>query len=310
MGSARPRWTLATDYWGQTSKKRVARLAARQFGRITRAQLDRLGIAESTIDYWLKSGYLIPALPGVYAVGHHAPDERARLFELALFAGPGAAVSHGTAANWRGWLRYPVATTHISTPRRIRARLPGVVFHSRRELEREFVNGVPCTTVTQTLLDLAATESRKLVLHALAQLDFERRLDAVALRTVCALGRRGSAALRLALDAYIPQLARTKSDLEDEFLLVCSRGGFPLPQVNVEVHGFEVDCYWPELGLVVELDGGANHGTPAQRNRDQRRALKLRAQGLAVVRYGWDQVSRNPETVLADLHRQPARRAA
>ncbi len=138
-------------------------------------------------------------MPRVYAVGHVAMDERARLFSLVLFAGPDAELSHGTAAYWRGWLRYRVSTTHISTPRRVAAPAAGVVVHGRRDLERELICGLPCTTVIQTLLDVAATESLRFVRRSLAQLDYERQLDVETVRAACGRGQPGSAALLAAL---------------------------------------------------------------------------------------------------------------
>ncbi len=301
-------WTYDPEYRVYTSKVRASHLAARQCGRITWAQLRALDVPTSTIDCWIETGYLIRVLPRVYAVGHAASDERARLFSLVLFAGPSAALSHGTAAHWRGWLGYPVAATHLSTPRRIRSVMRGVRFHSRRDLERVFVNGVPCTTVTQTLFDLAATEPIKLVRRALAQLDYQRSLSPETIRAACGRGRPGSAMLISALDSYIPQLARTKSDLEDEFLLLCVKHQITLPEVNVYVHGEEVDCYWPDIDFVVELDGGGNHGTRAQRERDQRRDLKLRARGVDVVRYTLHQVTHHGQDVAADASSQIDRR--
>lgn len=295
------RSTFTPHNEGYTSKVGVARLAAKQGQCVTWAQLRTRGVAESTIKRWTASGYLVRILPGVYSIGGPAGnDPRCRLSALVLFAGPHASLSHGTAAHWRGWLRYPVATTHVSTPRRIRSRVAGVTLHCERELEREFVDGIPCTTVTQTLLDLAATESRKLVHRALAQLDYERRLNATAIRAACGRGRPGSATLLEALDSYIPAMARTKSDLEDEYLYVCQRFGIPLPEVNVVLHGEEVDCHWPGDGLVVELDGGRNHSSAAQRHRDQRRALLMRSHGLTVVRYTESQVFHSQAEVAAD----------
>lgn len=291
----------------RTSKVRVAAVAADQFGRITWAQLRALGAAPSTIRRWIETGYLISVLPRVYAVGHSAPSEASRLFSLALFAGPNAAVSHGTSAHLRGWLRYPVNAIHLSTPRRIRTRLPGVVIHGGRDLQRELVNGIPCTTVTQTLLDLAATEPPKLVMRSLAQLDYERKLRPTAIRKACGRGRPGSANLLTALGSYMPQLALTKSDLEDDFLYLCQKFKIPLPQVNTTLHGVEPDCYWPQYRLVVELDGDGNHGSPAQRNRDRRKELKLRAHDLTVVRYGYDQVTHDAATVATDVLGQMAR---
>jgi hypothetical protein len=301
MDSRDELWQSRAQNEHRIAKVRVGALSARQFGRITWAQLRTLDVSGGTIRRWVATGYLVPVLPHVYAVGHLAPDPRAGLFSLVLFAGPGAELSHGTSAHWRGWLRYPVSRTHISTPRRVAAPATGVLIHCRRELDRELINGVPCTTVTQTLLDLAATERLKLVRKALAQLDYERKLRSRAIREACGRGKPGSAALLTALGSYIPAMARTKSELEDDFLLLCQEFEVPIPEVNTFVHGIEVDCHWPQLGLVVELDGDGNHGTSAQRNRDQRNALKLRAHGLTVIRYSYDQVTYSPAAVAADV---------
>ena len=212
--------TFSTQCEGRTSKLRLGKLAARQFGRVSRAQLMALNVPRSTIDRWRTTGYLIRVLPGIYAVGHRTADEGARLFELVLFAGPDAALSRGTSAHWRGWLRYPVKAIHIGTPRRIRTPLPSVVFHYKPDLTRELVSGIPCTTATQTLLDLAATEDPKLVRRSLAQLDYERKLSRQAICAACGRGKPGSAALLSALNSYIPQLVLHKE---------CPRGRVPLP---------------------------------------------------------------------------------
>lgn len=292
-----------------THKVRVKRLASGQCGQVTRAQLRTIGVAPATIARWIGGGYLIPTLPHVYAVGHLTDDQPTRLFSLALFAGPLAALSHGTAAHWRGWLRYPVKAIHVSTPRQIRTKLPGVLIHCRRELDRELVDGIPCTTITQTLLDVAATEPDRLIHRCLAQLDYERKLNRRAILEAAGRGRIGSARLLKALDTYMPQLAHTKSELEDEFLYLCRRAQLPLPLVNPTVHGIEPDCYWPDLRLVVELDGGGNHGTGPQRTRDQRRAMILRAHGIDLIRYTEDQVFFDAGQVTADLRREIARRS-
>lgn len=290
-------------------KVRVRALATTQFGRVSRAQLRTIGVAPGTVARWIDAGHLIPVLPRVYAVGHRSDDERTTQFSLALFAGPNASLSHGTCAHWRGWLRYPVPATHVSTPRQIRTTLPGVLFHCRRELERELVNGIPCTTITQTLLDVAATESGRLIERCLAQLDYQRKLNRAAILDAAGRGRPGSAKLITALDSYMLQLAHTKSELEDEFLYLCRSASLPLPRVNTNLQGVEPDCYWPELRLVVELDGGGNHGTGPQRTRDQRKAMVLRAHGIDVIRYTEHQVFSEADQVTTDLRREIERLA-
>src|ERR1700759_3509031 len=127
------------------AKDRVRWLASRQFGRIARKQLRELGMSDAVIDYWVKHGYLDRRLPGVYAVGHHAPSVEADLAAALLYAGSGAMLSHATAAWWYGLIERPSGQIHLSTPRRCRS-LRGITVHQRRTCERAWHNGVPITT--------------------------------------------------------------------------------------------------------------------------------------------------------------------
>jgi hypothetical protein len=286
-------------------KVQVAGLAERQFGRVTWVQLRELGAAEATVNKWVRSGYLLPVRPRVYAVGHLAKSQEIELFEAVLFAGPGALLSHGTAAWWRGLLNWPVKSTHISTPRQIKWP-PGLKIHGRRHLERETVNGLPVTTVTQTMLDLAATEPLRLVRRALAELDFRGEFEPSDLQQATGRGRPGSAALRRALRIHLPELARTRSELEVEFLLLCEGYGIPRPLMNRTLYGVQPDAWWPDFDLVVELDGDANHRKPAQRSKDRRKEVILREHGLTVLRYDYDLTMRTPTDIRDDLLRQMA----
>jgi hypothetical protein len=109
------------------------------------------------------------------------------------------------------------------------------------------------------------------------------------------------AALKQAIEQHQPQLANVNEGLETTFLLWCERHRLPIPQCNVWVHDELVDAYWPEYKLVVELDGGGNHSSPAQRKRDHRRDVVLRTRGITVLRYDTDLLKGASETVYADL---------
>src|SRR6202045_2481733 len=102
------------------AKEAVARVAGRQFGRISWIQLRALGVDNRTINRWLATGYLFRVLPGVYAVGHRAKTTEADLFAAVLYAGPGAMLSHATAAWWVGLVKSRPYMIHVSTPRRCR----------------------------------------------------------------------------------------------------------------------------------------------------------------------------------------------
>jgi hypothetical protein len=288
------------NFW---SGKRFTALARRQHGRITWAQLLALGLARVTISQWSSQGRLVRVLPRVYAIGPAVQSPKARLWEAVLYAGPDAMLSHRSAAHWRELIKQPPAVIEVSTPRLKVHSIPGVVrVYRGRSLVRATSDGVPITTIPQTLLDLAAVEPA-LVARALATLDFRKQLDVRALEQVCGTGRRGTKTLREALERHQPELAHTNGEFEERFLRWCERYGVPIPRFNVRLHGLIVDAYWPEHGLVVELDGYANHSSPAQLHHDRERELTLRGHGLRVVRYDWALMHHQPESLHADLMR-------
>ncbi len=281
-------------------REQLRALAGRQHGRVTFAQLTRLGFERSTIQGWVERGYLRPVLPRVYAVGHTARSREADLWAAVLYAGPGAALSHATAAHSRGLIDYAPRVIEVSTPRKVRS-LPGVRVYGRREITRVSSRGVPTTSIPEMMVDLAATNGLPTVNRALGQLDFRHQLDVPVLLAACGSGQRGSRRLREALARYQPELKYANGPLEEAFLELCARRRLPLPRLNVRVHGILVDAHWPEAQLVVELDSEKSHSSPGQRRRDRRNDLKLRGHGLTVHRYDWELVHEQPAEVCADV---------
>src|SRR5947209_8649108 len=124
-------WRSAVTPRPENAKVRVARLAGRQFGRITRQQMLALGVSEPQITRWLNNAYLHRIHPRVYAVGHRARSVKADLMAALLYAGPNAMLSHGTAAWWLGLIERPPSRINVSTPHR-RHSIRGVRTHQRR----------------------------------------------------------------------------------------------------------------------------------------------------------------------------------
>jgi hypothetical protein len=278
-------------------------VARRQAGRIAYSQLEWLGVAPSTVHSWVSDGYLERVLPGVYAVGHTAPSRAADLWAAALFAGPGAMLSHGTAAHWRGLIDFAPRTIQVSTPRQVRP-VKGIRVYARRPgLQRAIHQGIPVTTIPLMMVDLAATSGPRVVHRALGQLDFQQLLDVGSLIAACGSGRRGAKRLREALDEYDPRRKYANGPLEEAFYELCKRRGLPLPLLNTYVHDFKADAHWPQQGFIVELDSELAHRSPAQRRRDRRSDLTLRSHGLTVHRYDWDLVHKQPGEVCADVLR-------
>src|SRR3954454_991930 len=187
-------WRFTSEGPKSNAKLLVARLAARQFGRIRDNQILAIGVKDATISDWRRAGYLHWELPRVYAVGHPGRTTEPDLAAAVLYAGPDAMLSHATAAWWRGLLKYAPKQIHVSTPRRVQS-YGDIVVHGRRELTRTEHRGLPSTTVAQTILDFATAGPQRLLRFVLANADYHDLLDVHALRAISGQGIPGTAAL-------------------------------------------------------------------------------------------------------------------
>lgn len=88
--------------------------------------------------------------------------------------------------------------------------------------------------------------------------------------------------------------------LEDRFLRFKDRYGVEEPESGVWIEGYEVDFVWTRVGLVVELDGIAAHGTREAVRRDRKRDRVLWRAGFRTMRLTGDALDAEEE-VLADL---------
>jgi very-short-patch-repair endonuclease len=165
------------------------------------------------------------------------------------------------------------------------------------------VNGVPCTTIERTLLDLAAVLPLWELRRALAEAEVLQILNHDVLRLLIrhCRGRRGVARLRLLLDEIHPETKRTRSELERMFLRMCDRAGLPPPEVNVSLRAgdrtYRPDFLWRDDGLIVEADSMRFHGTHSAFQHDRRREQHLQAAGWRVSRCTWEQVEREPRAL-------------
>ena len=134
----------------------IARLAARQHGLVTLAQLLAAGLDKSAIARRVRAGQLHRVYRGVYAVGHAGLSREGRFLAAVLGAGKGAALSHLAAAELWEVRRYRASLIDVVVPTRRRA--DGVRVHETRTLHPRDVTtykGIPVTTIARTLVDLS-----------------------------------------------------------------------------------------------------------------------------------------------------------
>jgi hypothetical protein len=227
-----------------------------------------------------------------------------------LACGPGAVLSHGSAARLHGLVKGDQARMEVTVSRQVGLARAGIrVCRSTRlpPADRAVVDWIPCTSVARTLLDLAGRAPHRIVERACDQAEVLRVFDLAAMRELLARsrGRRGIRQLRLILG--ITDLGENvpRSELEARFLRLCRRAGVPPPAVNswITLAGeeMEVDFLWQAERVAIETDGYETHRTRQAFKRDRRRDQIFELEGWRHVRITWDEVTRDPAHVVMVL---------
>jgi hypothetical protein len=167
-------------------------------------------------------------------------------------------------------------------------------------------DGIPVTSVARTLLDLTAVVRAPDLATAIDRAERSRIFDLSAVVDVLdrANGRRGARALRRAIAAYEP--SSQKSLLERRFkALLRTAPDIPTPAFNAAVEGEqatrEVDAFWADQRLAIQLDGFEFHRTRRDRERDAASDADLELAGHRVMRLTWDDVTVHGERTLRRL---------
>lgn len=266
----------------------ISALASDQGGHVARDQLYELGLSRDAIRHRLDIGYLIPVFRKVYAVGHLPahPHDRARGALLA--AGPGAGLSHPSAATlWeieRGWT-FPLHIT-VSTDRR----LAGITIHRSSLITPDDITthyGLPVTSAAWTLLDNAPRLTLKQLQRAIDDLRMPRRfvtleqLEALVIRCPRHRGAR-----KLSAVLGFADREPTRSGWEQEWPAFAARHGLPQTyEMNAVIGSHRVDVHFPQARVVIELDGWEAHRSYASFVGDRERDADLLAgHGITTVR--------------------------
>jgi len=284
----------------------IAAIAEVQHGVVARAQLTALGLSGREIDFRVALGRLHRVHRGVFAVGHKRLTREGRWMAAILAGGVEAALSHRAAGACLGILPAGDGPIDVTGGTQRRSR-DGLRFHHSALPADEVTvrDGIRVTSVPRTLLDLAAILPRRRLQRALNEAEVLRLTDPLSLPDLLDRypRRRGTASIRAVVAGATLGGKVTRSELERRFLFFLSDHGLPAPQTNVVVDGFEVDCVWPAVRLVVELDGYAAHATRRSFEADRARDRALGAAGWRTVRVTERHLAGEPEQLAADLRR-------
>jgi very-short-patch-repair endonuclease len=207
-----------------------------------------------------------------------------------LACGEGAVLSHGSAAALWELLRPIDGPIHVSVPstsgRKSRSGIhlhrvpslspPSLAIRGGREegrCTRRY--NIPVTTIQRTIDDLDGTVAPYLLRRAKRQAELK------------GIHLRGT------------ERRRQRSDLEEDFLALCTRHRFPSSETNVKIGRHEVDFLWREQRLVVEIDSFLYHQGSVAFHADHARDLDLRQWGYTVLHFTEKQLEDEPDRVAA-----------
>ena len=294
-------------------RRLLVAFATAQHAVISLAELRELGFTDEGVRKRCARGRLHRIYHGVYAlVPKSLLTREGRWMAAVLAAGPGAVLSHRTAAALHEIRRTDRANVEVIAVGRSPRKRAGIEIHRSTTLtpaDTTTVNGIPCTTVARTLLDLAAVLPRRAVERAFDQAEMEDVLNLQ--RSSTELRRnpnhRGGPTVRAILaDHYIGKTP-TANEFEEAFFAICHRTGMPLPEVNQWVDlgdgepPIKADFLWRRHRVIVETDGQRFHGTRQARERDPRRDQRAMLAGWRTVRTTWRQVMNRPHELEATL---------
>jgi very-short-patch-repair endonuclease len=289
-------------------ERRLATLAGRQYGVVGRWQLVELGFGDEAIKASLASGRLQPLHREAYAVGHRIVTKRGKWLAAVLAMGPGAFLSHESAAALWG-LAGDRPKVHVNAPRgrQVRpGRRSGIKVHRCKFAADEVTvhDGIPASTVARTLFDLAERSAPHELKSAWDEADRLKRLRVPEVARVYELGRgrrRARTRLKPFLLAEQRHVEDTASPLEDRFAAFVVAHRLPPPQTNVLVDGDEVDVLWPEARLIVELDSWEFHAHRAAFEKDRDRDADHLLANYRTVRVTHRRLSEHPERLAAQI---------
>lgn len=298
---------------------RIGRIAGRQHGVVSRGQAVGCGLTAEMIERLVRDGQWVRVYRGVYRI-NGAPDTwPSRMMAVCFAAGPGAAISHRSAAALWGLDGFePRRPVHVSVPASRRPRVPGAVVHRSTDLELAKVTtrqGIPVTGLARTVLDVAATECNPQV--ALRALDsVRRRPHHLPWRHLwqCLLlharrGRPGISRFRAILerrDGSEP----TDVDFEALVLDLLIDAGLPVPTPRHRVGRYRLDLAYIPWKIGIECKSKGWHLNDQAFEEDAIRENSLQLQGWIIIQVTWARLRDNPGAVVAEVREALARRHA
>src|SRR3954447_4980510 len=244
---------------------RLGDLAGRQEGVAALWQLEPLGVSGVAARAKVHRGHWQGLHRGVYFMGHGPMTIRTRWMAAVLDCGPEAKLSHRACAALYAVRQDNRARIDVSVPRHSVRQRRGIQVHAAALAPEDVtvIDGIPCTTLARTLIDLAEVVSRRSVINAMDRAERLRIFDLKELEATLkrAPTRRGAAVIRSILDEYHGPDER--EPFVAAFLELTRRAELDPPEaealIMLEDGPIHVDFLWRDQRIAVELDSRRFH---------------------------------------------------
>ena len=249
--------------------------------------LREVGLTRQAIAARCRAHALVRVFRGVYFVGHAERTPAARAEAAVLACGDRAALSHDSAAALWGLRRWPW-TPEISSA--VQHKRRGIRAHRTTTLTRGDVTyrqGIRVTTVARTIADIARRLNDDELTRAIHEARRNRDLTDHGLARLYALCPR-------AVEVFDSEEAPSRSIFQHTFRSFLELRGFPIPVFEADWHGYQVDAYYPDHTLIIELDGYRDHSLPDRFEADRERDELAITLDHATLRITWQRLTRKP----------------
>jgi hypothetical protein len=264
----------------------IAQLASAR-GLIRLETLGSLGLTRQAIAARCQAHALVRVHQGLYFVGHAETTSLAIAEAAVLACGDRTALSHDSAAALWGLRKWPKVPEVSSALYR---RRPGIRAHRTTTLTYRDITiraGIRVTTVARTTADIAPRLTDTQLTNLIHEARRNRDLPNRELSRLYALCPR-------AVDVYDSEEAPSRSIFQHEFKAFLVGFDLPIPEFEAPWHGYQVDAFYEDYRLIVELDGYLDHSQPDRFEADRARDALAIELHFDTLRITWKRLKRRP----------------
>jgi very-short-patch-repair endonuclease len=301
---------------GEKPDAKIAALAEKQHGCLTRSQAHDLGVTDGMLQHRLAAGRWQRCHPGVYRVAGVTGSWLADVWAAVLAVGDRTVVSRESALLVHGVVsdaqvaRRPI---RLTVPHGRHHRIRGARIHQiddMRPHHRTTIDGLAVSLIERAVVDMAATIGERELGGLVDDLIVSRatRLTNIGscFAEVARAGKPGVRRLARVLDDRGPGHVPPHSELERRLFHALEAAGLPAPKRQIPLPSRSAiagiaDAGYADVRMLLEADGRRWHTRVRDLRRDHERDAEAARAGWVTLRFMHEQLVSTPAEVAATV---------